>query len=117
MRVPFLVIVAGVVGAAWLVTQAGAPPSQPSEASKWAPSSSAGDPYDQTGCSASKRAVEARLRSPGSAKWVSCRVTTEAGVQTVALAVDSQNASGGLVRTEWLAKVRNNNVESVIQSR
>ena len=97
---------------------ASAPP-QHSEASKWsAPGSqSTADPYDQTGCSASKRAVEARLKSPGSAKWVSCRVTTEAGVQTVTLAVDSQNAYGGLVRSEWITKVRNNNVESVGQMR
>ena len=95
----------------------GAPP-QSSEASKWAaPASTGSDPYDQTGCSASKRAVAEKLKSPGSAKWVSCRVTTAAGVQTVTLAVDSQNAFGGLVRTEWMTRVRNNNVESVDQFR
>lgn len=116
MRPPFGLLIVGAAGLTWLAFQFGGP-SQPSEASKWAPSSSAADPYDQTGCSASKRAVEARLRSPGSAKWVSCRVTTEAGAQTVRLEVDSQNASGGLVRSEWLAKVRNNTVESVAQSR
>lgn len=80
-------------------------------------SSSSADPYDQTGCSASKRAVSAKLRSPGSAQWVSCRVTTSAGVQTVTLAVDSQNAMGGLIRSEWMTQVRNNNVESVAQLR
>lgn len=82
-----------------------------------ATSTSGADPYDQTGCSASKRAVSAKLRSPGSAQWVSCRVTTSAGVQTVTLAVDSQNAMGGLIRSEWMTQVRNNNVESVAQLR
>jgi len=77
----------------------------------------AADPYDQTGCSASKRAIGDKLKSPGSAKWVSCQVTTEAGVQNVRLVVDSQNAFGGLVRTEWMTRVRNNNVESVDQFR
>lgn len=77
----------------------------------------ASDPYDQTGCSASKRAIEAKLKSPGSAKWASCRVTTEAGVQTVIVAVDSQNASGGLVRSEWVAKVRDNSVLNLGQIR
>ena len=94
-------------------------PKQASEASNWsAPAPrAAADPYDQTGCSASKRAIGDKLKSPGSAKWVSCQVTTEAGVQNVRLVVDSQNASGGLVRTEWMTRVRNNNVESVDQFR
>ncbi len=116
MRLPALLIVGAVVGVGWLAMRPAAPP-QPSEASKWAAPASAPDPFDQTGCSASKRAVEAKLRSPGSAKWVSCHVTTAAGVQSVTLIVDSQNASGGLVRSEWLAKVRANNVESAAQIR
>lgn len=78
---------------------------------------SVADPYDQTGCSASRRAVSSRLRAPGTAKWVSCRVTTTAGVQTVTLAVDSQNAMGALIRSEWVTQVRNNDVESVAQLR
>jgi hypothetical protein len=117
--VMWLLISAGVVGILYLSSRGG-PPAQQSEASKWAapaPSSTAGDPYDQTGCSASRRAIEARLKSPGSAKWISCRVTTSAGVQTVMLAVDSQNAMGGLVRSEWVTQVRDNKVESVTQTR
>jgi len=115
----WLIIIGG-GGVVWLLSQGAwvRPGSQPSESSKWAaPATAARDPYDQTGCSASKRAIEAKLRSPGSAKWISCRVTTEAGVQTVMLAVDSQNASGGLVRSEWITKIRDNNVESVGQLR
>lgn len=97
----------------------GSTPMQTSEASKWAPASSstAGDAHSQTGCSASRRAIEAKLVSPGSAKWVSCSSTTSAGVQTVILSVDSQNRSGGLIRSEWLTKVRDGTVESVGQLR
>lgn len=107
---------AGIVGIWMLGSMA---PADRSEASKWASpaSSPAADPYDQTGCSASRRAIEARLRSPASAKWVSCRVTTTAGVQTVTLTVDSQNAMGALLRSEWVTTVRNNNVESITQAR
>ena len=104
-----IIIVALVYGASQLL-DTGKTGTQPT-------SSSSSDPYDQTGCSASKRAVSAKLRSPGSAQWVSCRVTTSAGVQTVTLAVDSQNAAGGLVRSEWITQVRDNNVESVVQLR
>lgn len=109
-----LIIAAGIGGVFYLGNLTSH--TQPSEASNWnTPATS--DPYDQTGCSASRRAVEAKLRSPGSAKWVSCRVTTEAGTQTVILAVDSQNASGGLVRSEWMTKVRSNDVQSITQTR
>lgn len=111
-----LIITAGIFGISYLANLSG--PAQRSEASNWAaPASKAADPYDQTGCSASKRAVTAKLKSPGSAKWVSCSVTTAAGVQTVLLAVDSQNAYGGLIRSEWMTRVRDNNVESVAQMR
>ena len=86
------------------------------------PSSSAGvatsqDPHSQTGCSASRRAIEAQLKSPGSAKWVDCTSTPSAGVQTVTLTVDSQNSYGALTRTQWVTTVRNNTVEKVQQVR
>lgn len=119
VRPPYVVVVLAIIGAVtWLTLQPDGSP-RPSEASNWtAPTkSAASDPYDQTGCSASKRAVSAKLRAPGTANWVSCRVTTAAGVNSVTLTVDSQNASGGLVRTEWTTKVRDNNVESVTQLR
>ena len=74
-------------------------------------------PHAQTGCSAARRAVEARLRSPASAKWGDCHSTTRDGVQTVRVSVDSQNGFGALIRSEWMATVRNNSVESVVQVR
>jgi len=74
-------------------------------------------PHAFTGCSASKRAIEARLRSPGSAKWGDCSSTTSNDMQTVTLTVDSQNGFGALVRSQWVTKVRNNVVESVTQVR
>lgn len=78
-------------------------------------SSSSSSAHEKTGCSASRRAVEARLKSPGSAKWVDCTSTTSGGVQTVTVSVDSQNSYGGLMRTTWVATVRDNNVLSVAQ--
>ena len=113
MKPPTWLAIVIVAIVAWYVLQdrvTTSPPAPPS-------ATSTSDPYDQTGCSASKRAVAAKLRSPGSANWISCRVTTAAGVQSVTLALDSQNGSGGLVRSEWLTKVRDNNVESVTQLR
>lgn len=72
-------------------------------------------PHAQTGCSASRRAIEARLKSPASAKWGDCLSTTSDGVQTVRLVVDSQNAFGAMLRSLWVTTVRNNNVETVVQ--
>lgn len=74
-------------------------------------------PHAATGCSASRRAISERLKSPSSAKWVDCHSTTSNGVQTVVTTVDSQNSFGAMLRTQWVTKVRNNTVESVTQSR
>ncbi len=74
-------------------------------------------PHEATGCSASRRAVEARLKSPSSAKWGDCFSTTAGGVQTVRLSVDSQNAMGAMLRSQWITTVRNNVVESVAQAK
>lgn len=74
-------------------------------------------PHSKTGCSASRRAVEERLRSPATAKMIDCSSTTSAGVQTVLVTIDAQNAFGAAVRTQWVAKVRDNTVESVTQIR
>ncbi len=74
-------------------------------------------PHAATGCSASRRAIAERLKSPSSAKWLDCRSTTSSGVQTVVTTVDSQNSFGAMLRTQWVTTVRNNTVESVVQSR
>lgn len=74
-------------------------------------------PHAATGCSASRRAIADRLKSPSSAKWVDCHSTTSNDVQTVVTTVDSQNSFGAMLRTQWVTKVRNNTVESVVQSR
>lgn len=79
--------------------------------------SSSEAPHSQTGCATSRRAIEAKLKSPGSAKWVDCNSTTSAGVQTVTLSVDSQNSLGALIRSQWVTTVRDNRVESVTQIR
>ena len=79
---------------------------------------SGGDaPHAATGCSASRRAIAERLKSPSSAKWVDCHSTTSNGIQTVVTTVDSQNSFGAMLRTQWVTKVRSNTVESVVQSR
>lgn len=99
-----------VVGLVYIVVIAppSAPPRSPS-------AQGVSDPFDQTGCSSSRRAVEARLTSPSSAKWVSCRSTTSSGIQSVTLVVESQNALGAMVRSTWLTAVKDNSVQSVAQ--
>lgn len=77
----------------------------------------ASDPGPTTGCSASRRAIEARLKSPASAKWGDCNSTTAGGMQTVRLTVDSQNGFGAMIRSQWVTTVRDNAVLSVIQER
>jgi len=74
-------------------------------------------PHEQTGCSASRRAIGQQLKSPGSAQWVDCHSTTTAGVQTVTITVDSQNSYGGLVRSQWVATVKDNSVERVVRQK
>ena len=74
-------------------------------------------PHEATGCSASQRAIEARLKAPSSAKWIDCVSTTSGGVQTVRLSVDAQNAYGAMLRSHWVTTVRGNNVESVTQNK
>lgn len=74
-------------------------------------------PHAATGCSASKRAVEGRLKAPTSAKWGDCHSTTANGVQSVTVMVDAQNSFGAMIRMQWLVTVRNNNVESITQLR
>lgn len=69
--------------------------------------------HSQTGCSASRRAIEAQLKAPSSAQWVDCNSTTSAGVQTVTLTVDSQNGFGAMIRSRWVTTVRNGSVETV----
>lgn len=66
-------------------------------------------------CYYSKQAVEGRLKSPASAKWVSCYSATSNGVQAVRAVVDSQNGFGAMIRSTWLATVRNGKVEEVVQ--
>lgn len=72
-------------------------------------------PHEATGCSASKRAVTARLKAPSTAQFSDCYSTTADGVQTVTLTVDSQNGFGAMIRSKWVTKVRNNQVEQVGQ--
>jgi hypothetical protein len=76
-------------------------------------SSESSAPHEQTGCSASRRAITGQLKSPGTAQWVDCHSTTAAGVQTVTVTVDSQNSYGALVRSRWVATVRDNTVERI----
>lgn len=97
----FLCLCFGLIGVVALLGLFAGGPSESSEA------------HEQTGCSASRRAIGERLKSPGSAQWVDCHSSTTAGVQTVTVTVDSQNNSGGLVRSQWVATVKDNTVERV----
>lgn len=104
-RMPFLAWVAMVIAGLWflgqLVTCSG-PDNTPGPT---------------TGCSASRRAVEAQLKAPASAKWGDCESTTTGGTQTVRLTVDSQNGFGAMIRSRWVTTVRDNTVISVTQER
>lgn len=100
---PFLGWVAIAVGGLWLLSQmvtCSAPDNTPGPT---------------TGCSASRRAVESQLKSPASANWGDCFSITAGGQQTVTLMVDSQNGFGTMIRSQWVATVRDNSVLSVTQ--
>src|SRR5512139_3723087 len=69
------------------------------------------------GCPESRQAVAVRLPVLATIKWGECRSTTIDGVHTVTLSVDSNKVFGTKFRSVWLATVRGNDVESVVQLR
>lgn len=75
------------------------------------------DGQAEAGCTLSRRAVEAQLTSPATAKWVECNTTTTLGVQTVIVTIDLQNSLGAFVRSHWRTVVLGDRVESVTQIR
>lgn len=110
LRIVLLVAVGIVVSALWQ------PETFEDRLARATASPTPSAPHEMTGCSASRREIEARLKAPSSADWVDCLSTTDAGVQTVRLTVDAQNAYGAKVRSRWVTTVRNNSVESVRQA-